>query len=205
MAADEPESGLDWARAHARLARLAASAEAQDTLSPEAAEAVLEARARQLARPAGAALAPEALLEVVRFRAGGQAYGLASRFVHAVLRAPALTPLPGAPPLLRGLFLLRGEVLPVVEVAPLFGRPAGAEPRQVLVVGGARPELGVCAEEVEEVASLARAGLLPPPPALEDARGLVSGIDREGRVLLEGDALLGDSRLVFDLSDEGGP
>jgi purine-binding chemotaxis protein CheW len=73
----------------------------------------------------------------------------------------------------------------------------------VLVVGAGRPELGLCAASVEEVAPLTRAALLPAPPSLApEGRELVSGIDREGLILLEGDALLGDSRLVFNLDGE---
>jgi purine-binding chemotaxis protein CheW len=195
--------GLDWAEAYARLARLARSAEA-DASAPEQAAAVLEARARELARPLAPAKDPGSELEVARFSSGGQAYALATRFLHEVLRGVELTPLPGAPPLLRGLTLLRGEVLPVVELAPLFGRPATRTGDVVLVVGASRPELGLCVEAAEEVFLLPRDSLLPPPATLDaEASRLLSGIDREGLVLLEGEALLSDSRLIFDISDEG--
>lgn len=201
---EKPTGKLDWAEAYARLARLALASEAAETLAPEEAEAVLELRARQLARPLASPVPQSALQEVVRFGDGEQSYALASRFVHEVLRSPELTPLPGAPPLLRGLCLLRGEVLPVVELAPLFGRPVTGALGLVLVLGEARAELGVCTSAVEEVAPLSAGTLLPPPPTLApEGRALVSGIDREGLILLEGAALLGDSRLVFDLADEG--
>lgn len=190
--------GMDWKEAYARLERLARATEAAETLTPGQAEEVLDARARRLASPP--APAPEGpLLEVVRFHDGAQGYALESRFVHEVLRAPELTPLPGAPERLRGLTLLRGEVLPVVELAPLFGRPVTGTRSVLLVVGAGRPELGVCAASVEEVVPLAAHALLPPPVTLAGA--LVSAIDREGLILLEGRALLEDSRLVFDLAD----
>jgi purine-binding chemotaxis protein CheW len=201
--ADEtkPQGPLDWTEAYARLARLAHATEAAEALAPEQAAAVLDARARRLATPQ--APAPEGtLLEVVRFHDGAQGYALESRYVHEVLRAPELTPLPGAPERLRGLTLLRGEVLPLVELAPLLGRPVTGTLALVLVVGAGRPELGISAASVEEVAPLAPGALLPPPEALGEAGALVSGIDREGLILLEGGALLGDSRLVFDLADE---
>lgn len=202
MTAKKPEDGINWADIYARLARLAHTAEA---LTPEQAEEVLDVRARQLARPPEAPAPESALLEMVRFHDGAQGYGLESRFVHEVLRSPALTPLPGAPERLRGLCLLRGEVLPVVELAPLFARPATGALSFVLVVGEARPELGLCATSVEEVASLERGALLPVPSSISpEGQKLVFGIDRDGRVLLEGRALLGDSRLVFDLSADGG-
>jgi purine-binding chemotaxis protein CheW len=198
--------GLDWEAAYAQLDRLAKATESANTRSPEEAQTLLDARARELARP----LVPEkpsgALLEVARFRSGDQEYALETRFVHEVLRTAELTPLPGAPPLLRGLTLLRGEVLPVVELAPLFGRPASGRGSGVLLVGLARPDLGLAVESVEEVVLLPRDTLLPPPATLAaEAVKLVSGIHREGTLLLEGEALLGDSRLIFDLTDEGKP
>jgi purine-binding chemotaxis protein CheW len=203
MAEHKTGDGLNWAEAYARLAQLAQSTEA-GTSTPEEHRSVLEARARELARPLSPAREAGTLLEVARFRSGGQPYALETRFVHEVLRGVELTPLPGAPPLLRGLTLLRGEVLPLVELAPLFGRPATHTGDVVLVVGASRPELGLCVEEVEEVASLPRDTLLAPPAALEaTASGLVSGIHREGLILLEAEALLRDSRLIFDISDEG--
>lgn len=198
-----PGDGVDWTEAYARLERLARASTDEAALAPERAREVLEARARQLARSLVAPTPESALVEVVRFQDGAQAYALESRFVHEVLRAPELTPLPGAPELLRGLHLLRGEVLPLVELAPLFGRPVTGTLAFVLVVGAGRPELGLCAASVEEVAPLARDTLLPPPSTLSpEGRELMSGIDREGLILLEGDTLLGDSRLVFTLDDE---
>lgn len=206
MAKHETGGGLDWAQAYARLEHLARTSQATGTSSPEEALAVLEARARTLAQPPSPERTPGSVLEVARFRSGEQAYALPTRFIHEVLRDVELTPLPGASALLRGLTLLRGEVLPLVELAPLFGRPATHTGQVVLVVGAARPELGLCVEEVEEVSLLSREELLAPPSPLEaEARGLMSGIYREGLILLEGDALLNDSRLIFDISDEGTP
>lgn len=198
-----PAGGVDWAEAYARLERLARAATDEEALAPARAVEVLEARARQLSRPLAAPAPESSLLEVVRFHDGAQAYALESRFVHEVLRAPELTPLPGAPELLRGLHLLRGEVLPMVELGPLFGRPVTGALNLVLVVGAGRPELGLCATTVEEVAPLARGSLLPPPSTLvPEGQELVAGIDREGLILLQGGALLGNSRLVFELADE---
>jgi purine-binding chemotaxis protein CheW len=203
MAQNKPGGGLDWAAAYARLEQLS-RATREKASSPEQALEALEARARELARPLAPPREESSQLEVARFRSGGQDYALETRFVHEVLRGVELTPLPGAPAVLRGLTLLRGEVLPAVELAPLFGRPASGTVGMLLVVGSARPELGLCVEEVEEVLHLPREGLLPPPAALEaETRGLVSSIHRDGLILLEGEALLKDSRLFFDIADEG--
>ncbi len=203
MAEHKTHEGLDWAQAYARLEQLARATQAP-TSTHEEMLALLDARARELAQPLVSQQAPGALLEVTRWRSGDQAYALATRFIHEVLRGAELIPLPGAPALLCGLTLLRGEVLPVVELAPLFGRPASSPGTVVLVVGASRPELGLAVAQVEEVVPLPRDTFLPPPAPLQAQGGaLVSGINREGLILLEGEALLSDSRLIFDISDEG--
>lgn len=198
------EGVIDWEQARARLEELERATAARDSFTDEAALAQLDARARALARPAEHPVLPGSQREVLRFRAAGQTYALESRFILEVMRAPELTPLPGAPPLLRGLTLLRGEVLPVVELAPLFGRPASQALGPVVVVGTTRPELGLRTDEVTEVAVLTGTELLPAPPSLEEEAGaLVAGVSPDGTLVLEGEALLGDSRLVFELSEEG--
>ncbi|NTX51662.1 chemotaxis protein CheW [Myxococcus sp. CA039A] len=196
--------GIDWDSVRARLANLVASREAEGALSPEAEAAVLDERARVLSRPPTPEVAPGTLREMVRFRAASQTYALESRFVLEVVRAAEVVPLPGSPPTLRGLTLLHGEVLPVVELAPLFGRAPAESSGPLLVLGTNRAELGVRTEEVHEVTQVSSQDLLPAPVTLADsAGGLVFAADRDGTLLLEGEALLGDSRLVFDLSDEG--
>ncbi|RKH94700.1 chemotaxis protein CheW [Corallococcus sp. AB038B] len=198
------EGNIDWDKARARLEALERATEARDTFTDEAALAALDARALLLARPAEVPVLPGSQREMVRFRAAGQLYALESRFILEVMRAPELTLLPGAPPLLRGLTLLRGEVLPVVELAPLFGRPAAQGTGPVLVVGTARAELGLRTDEVMEVAVLSGTELLPAPSSLEEEAGaLVSGVSPDGTLVLEGEALLADERLVFELSEEG--
>ncbi|MBJ6763692.1 chemotaxis protein CheW [Myxococcaceae bacterium JPH2] len=199
-------SGIDWEAARARVERLIRCAESPDALTEAEARARLDARARELARPATPPPAPGSLREVVRFQSAGQAYLLASHFVLEVVREPEVIPLPGAPALLRGLTLLRGEVLPVVELAPLFGRQPSAPRGPLLVLGTSRAELVLRTEEVETVSRLASDNLLSPPARLvEEAGPWVAGALADGTLMLAGDALLEDDRLVFELSDEGAP
>ncbi|MCY1082560.1 chemotaxis protein CheW [Archangium lansingense] len=201
---DSKGGGLDWAAAYKRLERLASTTEAATSVDPVREAALLDERARALARPLEHQRQAGPLLELVHFRSGEQDYALETRFVLEVMRAPEqLVPLPGAPELLHGLTLLHGEVLAVVELAPLFGRSAPATHGPVLVVGQGRPELGLRADVVEEVLVLARDTLLAPPPALgAQERTLVSGISRDGIIVLEAETLLGDGRLFFDFSEE---
>ena len=205
MAADEDvkREGLDWAAAYARLERLAV----HTGNSPEREAAVLEERALSLCHVLEHQEQTGPRLELVHFRSAEQDYALETRFVREVLRSSEQrVPLPGAPEVLRGVVLLHGEVLAVVELAPLFGAPASTLHGPVLVVGQGRPELGVRADRVEEVFATSREALLPPPSALgAQERTLVAGITRSGIIVLEGEALLRDGRLFFDLAEERVP
>jgi purine-binding chemotaxis protein CheW len=201
---DTKGRGLDWAAAYRRLERLAATTDTGVQEEPEREREVMDERARRLAVATRAHTAPEHLLELVHFHVGGQDYALEARFVREVLRTSEQhVPLPSSPPQLRGVVLLHGEVLAVVELAPLFGRPAPAAHGPILVVGQGRAELGLRADRVEEVLSVSRDTLLAPPGALgAQERSLVAGLTPEGIIVLEGEALLRDGRLFFDLSEE---
>ncbi|MBM7113020.1 chemotaxis protein CheW [Archangium primigenium] len=202
---EEPKTGgLDWTAAYRRLRQLEDTTREAATADPAQERALLDERALRLARATAPHAEPGRLLEIVHFHAGEQDYALETRFVREVLRtSEQRVTLPGSPEQLRGVVLLHGEVLAVVELAPLFGRPASTQHGPVLVVGQGRAELGVCAERVEEVLSVSRDTLMPPPAALgAQERGLVAGLTREGIIVLEGEALLRDGRLFFDLSEE---
>lgn len=62
--------------------------------------------------------------EVLVFEVGGQRYGLPTLDVRELVRAVAITPLPGAPTVIEGIVNVRGRVLPVLDVRARFRLPA---------------------------------------------------------------------------------
>jgi purine-binding chemotaxis protein CheW len=67
------------------------------------------------------------------FRAGDRDWAISATFAAEVVPLPALTPAPGAPPFVAGVAVLRGEVIPVIELGVLLGGPQEARERAVLV------------------------------------------------------------------------
>ncbi|MDB4916457.1 MAG: cheW [Gemmatimonadetes bacterium] len=60
--------------------------------------------------------------------------GFAASGVHEIVRAAALTPLPGAPDIIEGALNLHGRILPVVDVRKRLGLPAlGIAPGHFLI------------------------------------------------------------------------
>lgn len=196
---------LDWQQVRRRLEQ--AAREDGSRLSPERARAVLEERARLLARaPAQAPRAAE-VVEVITFAVAGERYAVAARHVREVVRLSEPTPLPGAPAFLAGVINVRGEIVAVFDLRPLFGLAGGAEggPSRVLLLGGERVEFGLLADAVHEVLPLRVEDVLPPPEAVAGAaREYLRGLTAEGLVVLDGARLLQDQRLVIDMGEEPG-
>ncbi len=195
---------INWARVHDRLARAADAYEGALELSPERARAVMDERARALARVSAerAALRAE---DVVIFQAQGERYALETAHVREVVRLADLTPLPGAPDYVAGVTNLRGQILAVVDLGKLFGvapaRPG--ESSRVLVLGGGREEFGILADAVDTVAALAEGQIREPElPAAGIGRECLRGVTPEGVIVLDGAALLRDPRLLLD-QEEG--
>lgn len=73
--------------------------------------------------------------EVLRFDIGDLRCAVPLTHVREVVRAVALTPLPGAPPVIEGVIDVRGEVVPVVNLGSRLGiETAAVRPSQVLVL-----------------------------------------------------------------------
>ncbi|MBI2193262.1 MAG: purine-binding chemotaxis protein CheW [Planctomycetes bacterium] len=198
-----PDPERQDARWEGILRRLEAAIRSTEDIlcgSPEESARVLDERARLLAQPVEEKGRPAEELEIVAFRLGPERYGIETRYVHGVLLRPEVTRLPAAPDCFLGVTTLRGDILPVADLRPLFGIEAGVLPDvlRILVLGREMPEIGVLAEEIEEVAILKAQDVHPPPPVRGADAGLLRGVTAEARIVLLGDALLRDSRLFMD-------
>jgi purine-binding chemotaxis protein CheW len=99
---------------------------------------------------------------IVSFWLATQQYGLPLEAVLEIVRLPALVTLAGAAPALCGLLNLRGRYLPVLDGRVLVGETPHYElSNQIIIVGHARPKLGVLVDRVNGVASFSRAAGTP--------------------------------------------
>lgn len=101
--------------------------------------------------PARPASAPSPL--VVTFRVARQVYALPLAAVLQVVRLPALTIIPEAPPELCGLLNLRGDFVPVLDARTVLGEPpAVALESQIIVLRAAgESSFGLLVDEVDSV------------------------------------------------------
>jgi purine-binding chemotaxis protein CheW len=164
--------------------------------SPAPSEEIDEVEPQAVDWPAEAASPAQAPIEALLVALAGEWYGLLVEQVAGVEQRPLITPLPGVPSAILGLFTRQGEVLPAFDaVRALLGRP-GPEEDGYLVIGRAREGLvGMLVDEVEAVIVADRAALQPPLPTVDGVRaGCIRGqLEVDGRwvTLLDLDRLLG--------------
>jgi purine-binding chemotaxis protein CheW len=93
----------------------------------------------------------------VRVRAGGESYALPVSQVLEVTAMDDVRPVPGSSAMVLGVRNLRGQVIPVVDLATVFGIEDEAERHRMVVTGDDDVRLGLAVENVVDV------GPLPPP------------------------------------------
>lgn len=134
---------------------------------------------------AGPSLDFRALLErgegaqAVAFRLGGELHGCDIRLVEEVVTKRQIHPLPDVPAHILGMLLLRGEMVPVMDVAPALGLAlAERAAPSVLVVGMGDGRVGVAAEAVYEVLDVPADSIRPAPHTGGDRDAYVLGVAR---------------------------
>ena len=96
----------------------------------------------------------------VRLRVGSEVYAMPVEHVLEVAELGEVSQLPGAPPAVLGVRNLRGQILPVVDLAALLGIAGGGELQRLVIAESGDRRAGFAIDEVSDVGAL--------PDALEE-------------------------------------
>lgn len=196
-----PQDEIDWQQVNARLALAAAATREVFEPSPERAELVLRQRARRLAQPLPALRPDSDRIDVLAFNLLDERYAIETRCVQELVRVTGLTEVPGVPDVVAGIVNLRGQVLVVFNVRPLFGLAsrAATQASRILVCGHDSPDLGILVDDVHAVLRLSVRDIETNADWSSDhVNALVRGVAREAMIVIDGPALLADQRLFVD-------
>jgi purine-binding chemotaxis protein CheW len=109
-------------------------------------------------------------VQYLTFQLGGHEYALAIMQVREIVEFGDLTGVPRTPLSIRGVINLHGSVIPVVDLAPIFGlnlSPITARTCIIVVETnweGERSPMGIIADVVSRVAQWSDRELLPTAP-----------------------------------------
>lgn len=118
-------------------------------------------------------------------RVRDERYAFPVETVREVARGLEFTPVPGAPPAVRGVHNLRGEVIPVLTLAALLGLEGGEADCVVVAEDGGR-RAGLTVDELLDVREL--------PDESNDAEAPLAG-----SALVDGDLVgIVDVRAILD-------
>ena len=90
----------------------------------------------------------------VRFRVGSESYAVPVEDVLEVAELGDLAPVPGAPAAVLGVRNLRGQVLPVVDLATVFGVERHVGPTRLVITESRGRRAGLAINEVTDVGEL---------------------------------------------------
>lgn len=88
------------------------------------------------------------------FTCGASRYAVPADTAAEVVTLPPLTRVPGAPVHLLGVFAHRGELLPVVDLSRLAGRPADERCKRAVLVRGTGGAVALTATKVQGISQL---------------------------------------------------
>lgn len=118
-------------------------------------------------------------LRLVCFRVQDQELALPITAVRETIRIRPITRVFLTPPWLVGIFSLRGEIVPAIDLAPWLGLPRTLvrEESRLVVLRQAGKVIGILADELSELRLLDPALVTPPPPTLTvEQASLLSGV-----------------------------
>jgi len=174
--------------------------EAATETTPRRGDAKLEgdqAMSRNVAYAAGEAL------QILSFEVGTQTYGVPVGAVREIRGVTPATPLPDAPPYVRGVINLRGQVMPVIDLSERLGKGVAADSaRQVIIVVEHHDDVaGLLVDAVCDSFIVPADAISPPPPLGEDAASpLVAAVittEAGMIVLLAVDAILPERKVAI--------
>jgi purine-binding chemotaxis protein CheW len=161
--------------------------------------ALLKARALEMAKVPDTTEPSTLQLEVTEFRFGEEMYAFASTSIREVYAPKSITFVPCTPAFILGIINVRGRILPVIDIKPLFGQPS--PPRRtvnkiIIIIHAEGMEVGLLADTIVGVRVLSTTAIHPPLPTLPASHSrYIRGITNDGTMILDAALLLTGSRL----------
>ena len=107
--------------------------------------------------------------QYLTFMLGDEMFAIGILSIREIIEYGFVTDVPMTPPFIRGVLNLRGAVVPVVDLARRFGRPAQENTKRTCIViveiesANGSQQMGVVVDAVSEVLEIPASEIEPPP------------------------------------------
>jgi purine-binding chemotaxis protein CheW len=125
--------------------------------------------------------------QLISFTVGAEEYGLELLRVKEVIRMRQITWLPKAPPCVKGIINLRGDVIPIVDLRERFGLAAQEQSAmtRVIVVEVQGRLVGMVVDSASQVVRIPVDQFDPPPTVMgEESRDFITAVGKLGDKLI---------------------
>lgn len=166
-------------------------------MSAEKVQAILEERARALAKVAETKTGET--LRVVIFSLSNETYGISTDYVREVQPLREISPVPCTPGFVVGVINIRGSIYSVIDIRDFLGVPKQeiTDLTKVILVDAAGLEVGILADDVSGEMSVPLAEI---KPSLATHGGIkeeyTQGVTKDMLIVLNLEALMHDERII---------
>jgi purine-binding chemotaxis protein CheW len=192
------KTGIDWSALLKRQETANAAASEGRSHGPSEEQAVLKARAAELARRPAQDADEGSRLDCLEFQLSGESYAMEMSYISETLPLSDFTPLFCTPPFVLGITNLRGRIISIIDLRRFFELPAVglSDLNRVIVVSNGSMEFGVLADGIVGMISLPLRELQPPPATFTGIREeFLAGVTTDRLALLDIGKILSDKRV----------
>ncbi|KZD06198.1 chemotaxis protein CheW [Oceanibaculum pacificum] len=192
----EPSKRFDWDAAQKRLAALEDRLDPAKIEHPDVIRHVLEERARKYAAPPpGKTVSEEALVPLFHFQVDGARVAIEADAVAQITPYQPPAQIPCTPRHVRGLIHLKGQLVTVLDLAPLlWSKGQTRDPRWIVGLNAQGVSVALLADGI---AGTRPTAVTEQPKANAEQPGWATNIV-EGTFLVDINRLLTDSRVRVD-------
>ena len=167
------------------------------TMSADKVRAILEERARALARSTETKTGET--LRVVVFSLTNETYGIPTDYVREVQPLREVTPVPCTPGFVVGVINIRGSIYSAIDIRDFLGVPKRetTDLTKVILVNAAGLEVGILADDVAGEMSVPLAEIRPPLATHAGVKEeYTQGVTKDMLIILNLEALMRDERMI---------
>ncbi|UUX92607.1 chemotaxis protein CheW [Methanoplanus endosymbiosus] len=161
---------------------------------------ILRERKEQIEMPEGEAEESEKI-EILRFRLMYAEYAVEMKYIREVLINERITPIPGIPDFIMGIFALRGEIISLVNLRVLFRLPKAGitDLNRVIILSNGELTFGILADYITDIGSIPEKRLKVPDEKNSpiDIK-YIKGITDDSLIVLDAKVLLSDPCMIID-------